>query len=287
VWFDALTNYAGAVGLGTDPARFDTWWPAVRHLIGKDILRFHCVYWPAMLLAAGLQPPAEVYVHGFLLVGGEKMSKTGLNQISPAGLIAETGIGVAGFRYHFLRDLAFGPDGEVSVQRIIERYNGDLANNLGNLLARVSKLVGRRCDGIAPAPNPASPLAESARQAYLRAAEHWREVQPSLALDATWQLLRDSNAYLERTEPWRLPPGAAVDAVLGDVLEALRIVAILATPAIPDKAAELWRRIGLAGRPDEVRLPAAAEWGRYPGGLSLPDGPALFPRLPAPEPASV
>jgi methionyl-tRNA synthetase len=279
VWFDALTNYLSAIGFGADRARFDTWWPAARHLIGKDILRFHCVYWPAMLLAAGLQPPAGIYVHGFLLVAGEKMSKTRLNRISPDGLIDETGIGVDGFRYHFLRDLVFGPDGEVSVERVIERYNGDLANVLGNLLARVSKLVGRRSGGIGPAPSPASPLAESARRAYEHAAVSWLEVQPSLALDATWQLLRDTNAYLDRTEPWRLPPGAAADDILGDALEALRIVAILASPSIPAKAAELWRRIGLAGRPDEVLLPGAAEWGGYPGGLAVQDGPPLFPRV--------
>src|SRR5207253_2331932 len=149
VWFDALTNYITAAGYGSDEARFKSWWPGT-HLIGKDILRFHCVYWPAMLMSAGLEPPSQVYVHGFLLVGGEKMSKTKLNQIAPADLVAD--FGVDGTRYHFLADLTFGADGDFSYEGMIARYNADLANNLGNLLARVATVVGRKCGGIGPAP---------------------------------------------------------------------------------------------------------------------------------------
>ncbi len=277
VWYDALINYATAVGYGADPERFATWWPAVHHVIGKDILRFHCVYWPALLMAAGIEPPKQVDVHGFLLVGGEKMSKTALNQIAPADLV-ET-FGVDGFRYHFLRDQAFGPDGDFSYEGMVARYNADLANNLGNLLNRVATVVGRKCGGIGPAPDPASALAAVAAESYRRAAEAWDATQPSEALEATWQLIRETNAALEAAEPWKAEPGPAVDRVLGDALEALRILAVLASPAVPASAAEIWRRIGLAGSPLDERLPAAAAWGGYPGGVAVLTGPPLFPRL--------
>jgi methionyl-tRNA synthetase len=277
VWYDALINYATAIGYGSDDERFERWWPSVHHLIGKDILRFHCVYWPAMLLAAGLEPPAHINVHGFLLVGGEKMSKTRLNQIFPADLVAD--FGVDGFRYHFLRDAPFGPDGDFSYEGVVNRYNSDLANNLGNLLARVATVVGKKCGGIGPAPRADSPLAEVAAGAYAETAQGWDRVQPSLALEATWRLIREANAHLEANEPWKQEPGPAVDAVMGDALEVLRIVAVLASPAVPVAAAEVWRRIGLDGEPADQRLPVAAAWGGYPGGLKVEKGDPLFPRI--------
>jgi len=279
VWYDALINYVTAVGYGQDPERFATWWPAVHHLIGKDILRFHCVYWPAMLMAAGIDPPVDINVHGYLLVGGEKMSKTAFNQIAPADLVDE--FGVDGYRYHFLRDTAFGPDGEFSYERMVDRYNADLANNFGNLLSRVATVVGRKCDGIGPAPWAESPLAPVAADVYAAAARAWADVQPSVALEATWRLIRETNGYLEANEPWKMDPGPAVAAVLGDALEALRIVSVLASPAIPTAAQEAWRRIGLSGAVVDERLPEAAAWGGYPGGLPVAKGPPLFPRLPA------
>ncbi|HTH05452.1 MAG TPA: methionine--tRNA ligase, partial [Ilumatobacteraceae bacterium] len=159
VWFDALANYITAIGYGDDEVRFKTWWPG-HHLIGKDILRFHCVYWPAMLLSAGLEPPTTIHVHGWLLIGGEKMSKTKLNQITPADLVAD--FGVDGYRYHFLADVPFGPDSDFSYEGMVARYNADLANNLGNLLSRVATVVGKQCRGIGPAPRPDSPLAHAA-----------------------------------------------------------------------------------------------------------------------------
>jgi methionyl-tRNA synthetase len=279
VWYDALINYATAIGYAEDRQRFDTWWPAVHHLIGKDILRFHCVYWPALLLAAGELPPHRVHVHGYLLVGGEKMSKTAFNQIAPADLVEE--FGVDGYRYHFLRDQAFGPDGEFSYEGMIARYNSDLANNLGNLLSRVATVVEKKCDGIGPAPSPDSRLASVATGVYADAAAAWDRVAPSEALEATWRLVRETNAELEAHEPWKASPGPAVDAVMGDALEALRILAVLASPAIPTAADEIWRRIGLSGSPSSLRgaLPAVAEWGGYPGGLPVEKGPPLFPRL--------
>jgi len=277
VWYDALINYATAAGYADDPERFEQWWPAVNHLIGKDILRFHCVYWPALLLAAGLEPPRHVWVHGFLLVGGEKMSKTRLNQIAPADLVAD--FGVDGFRYHMLRDNAFGPDGDFSYEGMVARYNADLANNLGNLLSRVATVVDRKCGGVGAAPQPDSPLAGVAAEAYAAAEAAWGRVQPAEALEATWRLVREANAHLEANEPWKAEPGPAVDAVLGDALEVLRIVAVLASAAIPDACEELWRRIGLPGSPLDQRLPAAAAWGGYPGGVPVEKGAPLFPRI--------
>jgi methionyl-tRNA synthetase len=277
VWYDALINYVTAIGYGQDQSRFERWWPSVDHVIGKDILRFHCVYWPAMLLAAGLAPPHRIHVHGYLLVGGEKMSKTRFNQIFPADLAAT--FSVDGFRYHFLRDQPFGPDGEFSHEAMVARYNTDLANNLGNLLSRVATVVAKKCDGVGPAPRPESPLAAVADECYEATAAGWADVAPSRALEATWRLIREANAHLEANEPWKLEPGPEVDAVLGDALEVLRIVAVLASPAVPETAQEVWRRIGLPGRADEQRLPDAAGWGGYPGGVPVEKGDPLFPRL--------
>ena len=281
VWYDALINYATAIGFGTDEERFRTWWPAVHHVIGKEIIRFHCVYWPAMLLAAGLDPPHRVHVHGWLLLGGEKLSKTvhgsaKLTDIAPARLVED--FGVDGLRYHLLRDVPFGPDGDFSYERMVDRFNADLANNLGNLLSRVATVVDKKCGGVGPAPRPDSPLASIAAEANEATAKAWGDVQPSVALEATWRLLRETNAMLEANEPWKAEPGAAVDGVMGDALEVLRVVAVLASPAIPGASAEIWRRIGLPGSPEEQRLPAAAEWGQYPGGLAVEKGTPLFPR---------
>ncbi len=275
VWFDALANYITAVGYGTDDDRFQSWWPA-RHLIGKDIIRHHCVYWPAMLLSAGLEPPKGWAVGGWLLVGGEKMSKTQGNVVNPLDLVNE--FGVDGFRYYVLAETTYGQDGDFTYEGLTNRYNGDLANNLGNLLSRVATVVGKKSDGIGPAPRADSPLADVAASAYTGAAAAWAEVQPSRALESTWSLLRATNAYLEANEPWKAEPGAAVDAVLGDALEALRIVVVLASPAMPDTCQHVWERIGLDGKVADQRLPAAATWGTYPGGRAVTKGEPLFPR---------
>lgn len=277
VWYDALINYATAIGYASDRQRFDHLWPAVHHIIGKDILRFHGVYWPAMLMAAGEQPPANLHVHGYLLVGGAKMSKTALNQIFPADLVDT--FGVDGYRHHFLRDQPFGPDGDFSFEAMVTRYNTDLANNLGNLLSRVATVVGKKCGGTGPAPSPDSSLAGVARTALDDATRHWEAMSPSQALEATWNLVHEANAYLEANEPWKMEPGPALDAVMGDALEVLRIVALMAWPAMPQTCNELWRRLGLSGSPSDHQLPDAAAWGGYPGGLAVEKGSPLFPRL--------
>jgi methionyl-tRNA synthetase len=278
VWYDALINYATAVGYGSDPERFAAWWPATHHFIGKDILRFHCIYWPAMLLAADIEPLPRFHVHGFLLLGGEKMSKSGnVTKIAPSDLIAD--FGVDGFRHALLRDHPFGPDSEFSYESMLSRYNTDLANNYGNLVSRVATVVGKQCGGIGPAPNPDSRLASLVDTAYAETAEAWDRVAPSVALEATWRIVRDTNEYLQEHEPWKLDPGPEVDAVMGDALEALRIATVLAWPSIPDSAEIAWKRLGLAGSVGEQRLPEAAVWGQYPGGLAVATGDPLFPRL--------
>jgi methionyl-tRNA synthetase len=277
VWFDALPNYITAAGYGAeDSSEFDYWWPVDVHLIGKDIIRFHSVYWPAMLLAAGLEPPRRVAAHGWLLLSGEKISKTKLNQISPGEVVDEYGVDPV--RYHFLRETPFGLDGDFSGEGLAARYNSDLANNLGNLVSRVATVVGSKCGGVGPPPQPGSPLAAAADTTYKDVAEAWDRLAPSEALEATWRLIRETNAYLETAEPWKAEPGPAVDGVLGDALEALRIVTVLVWPAIPTASAEIWRRLGLPGSPADQRLPEAASWGGYPGGLPVEKGAPLFPR---------
>ena len=281
VWFDALPNYITAAGYGDDPAAFEKWWPVDYHLVGKDIIRFHAVYWPAMLMSAGIDVPRCVAAHGWLLVGGEKMSKTKLNQIAPADLVA--GFGVDGVRYQFLRDVAFGPDGDFSYEGMVARYNADLANQLGNLFSRVATVVGSKCGGVGPRPQEGSPLEEVAAEVFGAAAAAWAKPNPAEALEATWRLVRETNAYLEANEPWKAEPGAAVEAVMGDAVEALRIVSLLAWPAVPRTSEAIWSRLGLgsSGTVATQRLPGAAVWGGYPGGLPVTKGDALFPRIKA------
>ncbi|CAN5660941.1 methionine--tRNA ligase [soil metagenome] len=277
VWFDALTNYLAAVGFGRDDAEFARWWPVDYHLIGKDIIRHHCVYWPAMLLSAGIDPPRGWAVGGWLLAGGEKLSKTSGNAAKPLDLVDT--VGVDGLRYYVLADTPYGQDGDFTYEGLIRRYNADLANNLGNLVARIATVVGTKCGGVGPAPRPDSPLAAPAAEAVASAITAWGDVAPHRALEGTWQLIRATNAHLEANEPWKADPGPAVDAVLGDALEALRIVTILASPAVPATAQEIWQRLGLPGAVTDQRVPGDVEWGGYPGGLDVVKGTPLFPRL--------
>ena len=283
VWYDALINYVTAIGYGEDDSRFEAWWPAVHHLIGKEIIRFHCVWWPAMCMAAGIDPPAHVQVHGWLLVGGERLSKTRirespikLTEISPQALTDD--FGVDAVRYHLLRATPLGSDGEFSYEGMVERYNSDLANNLGNLMARVATVVGSKCGGIGPAPDKESRLRTVAETILREATAAWERFAPQEALEVTWRLIRETNAELETAEPWKSEPGPATDAVLGNALEALRIVALLVVPAMPSTGEEIWRRIGLEGSPHQRRLPEDAAWGGYPGGVSVQKGEPLFPR---------
>jgi len=284
VWYDALINYLTAIGYGRDPDEVARWWPSSHHLIGKEIIRFHCVWWPAMCMAAGLEPPHHVHVHGWLLVGGQKLSKTmaaagevRLTDIAPVLLTNE--FGVDALRYYLLRDTALGNDGEFSHEGITQRYNTDLANNLGNLVARVATLVGTKCDGVGPAPSPVSRLRATADDVVRDAASCWDRFAPHAALEATWRLVGATNAFLELHEPWRAPRGPGVDVVLGDALEAIRLVAVLVSPAMPSVAAEIWRRLGLDATPTQRPFSESGNWGGYPGGLTVEKGDPLFPRI--------
>jgi methionyl-tRNA synthetase len=280
VWFDALFNYCTAVGYGSDRERFDRYWPVVNHIIGKDILRFHAVYWPAMLMAAGELPPKRVFAHGFLLVGGEKMSKTSLNQISPIDLVGE--FGADGVRYHFLANQRFGADGDFTYEGMVARFNADLANNFGNLANRVLNMAVSYCDGVAPSARAEGPLTGSTARAFEVSAASMDQLDFSGAYAAVWDLIRDANAYIEDSEPWKLHKSGDAEktaAVLGDCLEALRVVALLAWPVVPRAAAELWRRLGLDGTPGDQRLPDAAAWSGAPAGTTLEKGAPLFPRI--------
>ncbi|MGA7833803.1 MAG: methionine--tRNA ligase [Acidimicrobiales bacterium] len=287
VWYDALINYLTAIGYGRDDNEVAAWWPYSHHLIGKEIIRFHCVWWPAMCMAAGLEPVHHVHVNGWLLVGGEKLGKTmaaeggvKLTDIEPIGLTNE--FGVDALRYYLLRETALGNDGEFSLEGIAARYNTDLANNLGNLVARVAAVVSSKCSGTGPAPRADSTLKDAALSAIARASEAWEQFAPQRALEVTFELVGATNAYLEAHAPWKMEPGSAVEAVLGDALEAIRLVAVLISPAMPGVAAEIWRRIGLRGVPDAPPLSNVTRWGLYPGG-TVEKGDPLFPRIKSDE----
>ncbi len=281
VWFEALMNYVTAAGFGVDQDRFERRWPAQYHLIGKEILRFHAIWWPAMLMAADLPLPERVFAHGWLLVGGDKMSKTALTQIAPEQLLPE--FGSDGFRYHFVTDLHFGQDGDFSYEGMVARYNADLANNFGNLASRVLNMAMSYCDGAVPDTRADGPLRAQADTALTAMEAALATLDFSGGFAAVWQLIRDANAYIEDAAPWKshkAGDATTTAAVLGDCLETLRIVALLASPVIPKAAAELWRRLGLAGTPETARLPDAARWGSVAtAGNRLEKGDALFPRL--------
>ena len=281
VWFDALVNYCTAAGFGSDPERFAELWPADYHLIGKDILRFHAVFWPAMLMAAGLEAPKHVFAHGFLMVGGERMSKTRLNQIAPADLV-ET-FGSDGFRYHFLVDQHFGPDGDFSFEQMVARYNTDLANNFGNLASRVLNMAVSYCDATTPATREDGLLVARSVQALAQLETSMSALNFSAGFSGVWDFIGATNAYIEDRQPWALSKAGDADAtaaVIGDCLEALRIIAILASPVLPNASNELWSRLGLSGAPTDARLPADAQWGSASTtGNSLVKGAALFPRI--------
>jgi methionyl-tRNA synthetase len=282
VWVEALMNYATAIGYGVDDGRFKTRWPAV-HLVGKDILRFHAIIWPAMCLAAGVEPPRQIAAHGWLLVGGEKMSKTALNQIAPAQLVGT--FGTDGYRYHFLRDVSFGPDGNFSWEGMVERYNADLANDLGNLANRVLNMAERYRDGAVPAvrgdAEPDRRLRAAAASA-VSALGKFSAYGFNDGLLGVWQLFAAANAYVEETAPWALAKDPAqsnrLDEVLNALLESLRVGAILISPVMPATARELWSRLGLDGSPDTAPYTATAAFGIFPA-TTVHRGDLLFPRI--------
>ena len=284
VWIDALLNYATAAGYGTDPDRFKRLWPADVHLVGKDILRFHAVIWPAMLMAAGLEPPRQVFANGWLLVGGEKMSKTKLTGIHPREIIDV--FGSDAFRYYFLRAIPFGQDGSFSWEDMAARYKAELADQLGNLASRLTSMVERYRGGALPAPAEEPVLVEASERAVATAEAAIDRIDLQGAIVAAMDLVRVVNNYVTDSAPWQVAKDDArsteLDRILYSTAEALRVVAVLLNPVMPKACATLWSAIGAEaalGPVGEQRVQDAAVWGRLPAGATVTKSAPLFPRI--------
>jgi methionyl-tRNA synthetase len=280
VWVDALTNYLSATGFPDDKSPLRKHWPADLHIIGKDIVRFHAVYWPAFLMSAGLPLPKRVFAHGFLFNRGEKMSKSVGNVISPGDLVAEYGVDQV--RYFFLREVPFGQDGNYSHEAIIARINADLANDLGNLAQRSLSMVAKNCAGKIPAYGPLTAEDEAilaAADALLSECRAHHETQSiNRALDAIWRVVADTNRYFAGQEPWALSKSdrRRMNTVLYVTAEVLRQIGILAQPYMPASAAKL---LDLLGVPVERRSFAhLGPPGRLDGSTVLPAPQPVFPR---------
>src|SRR5690606_12542016 len=287
VWFDALLNYVTAVGYGTDDEQFARRWPAY-HLVGKDIARFHAVIWPAMLMAAGLPVPHKVFGHGWLLVGGEKMSKSKLTGIAPQQ-ITDT-FGSDAFRYYFLRAITFGQDGSFSWEDLSARYPSGLADGSGSLASRGLAMVGKYYEGVVPAPaeytdadlqiqRTVADAASAADAAIERFAIHE-------AIADIWTIVDELNGYITAQEPWALAKDDAKRARLGTVLytasEGLRALAVLLAPVMPKATAKLWHALDvdeLLGALEAQGIREAGAWGALTPGTAIRPLEALFPRV--------
>jgi methionyl-tRNA synthetase len=277
VWFDALINYASAVGFGTDEALFEQWWPAHLHVIGKDITRFHTVIWPAMLMSAGLALPRQVFGHGFITVEGQRMSKSLGNVVDPVD--AAQRLGVDPLRLYLIKEVTYGGDPDFSWTRFQERYNVDLANNLGNLVSRISAMADKYRGGVlrpSESPGRLAGVAEAALAEY-RSGMDVFAIERGAA--AAFRIVDAANEYIAETEPWALARdegrSARLSQVLFDVAEAVRVAGILLQPFIPRSAEEIVRRVG--GDVRQIRLESAL-W-RNDGERVIQKGAALWPRI--------
>ncbi len=287
VWFDALLNYITAIGYGEDQVAFEKRWPASVQIVGKDILRFHAVIWPAMLMAANLPLPGQVFGHGWLLVGGEKMSKSKLTGIAP-NQITDT-FGSDAFRYYFMKAISFGQDGSFSWEDLSARYQSELANGFGNLASRSIAMVHRYFDGVLPAPSAYEAgdleIQAIAASATRNADEAMQQVAIQDAINSVWTLVDALNNYITVQEPWVLAKAEANRERLGTVLyttiEGLRILAVLLNPVTPKATAKLWSALnaGSLGELAAQPLADAGTWGQLQSGIRLAELEALFPRI--------
>jgi methionyl-tRNA synthetase len=287
VWVDALTNYITGVGFpDTDSEQFRRYWPAALHVIGKDIVRFHAVYWPAFLMSAGLAVPKRVFSHGFLFNRGEKMSKSVGNVIDPFALA--DAYGVDQFRYFFLREVPFGQDGNYSHEAIVNRTNADLANDLGNLAQRSLTMIAKQLGGILPEPGVFSDndqaILAAADNMIAAAREAMKTQQLHLMLNAIWSVVAEANRYFAGEAPWALAKTdpARQRTVLYVTAEVLRQVAILVQPVIPASAGKL---LDILGVPQDKRAFADLATRIVPGSVLPPPSP-IFPRYVEPDPSA-
>lgn len=285
VWFDALLSYFTGIGYA-DPQREGEWerrWPAAYHFVGKDITRFHCVIWPAMLMAAEMPIHEHVFGHGFLLTKGEKMSKSKGNGVMPSDLVGI--FGVDAYRYYFLSDVQFGHDGNISMERMVQVYNADLANTWGNLCSRVFNMTDKYFEGKVPTP-PAqakdNPLAEIANDLFATFDACMNAVDFTGAVAAVQKLAGAANHYVEDSAPWNLAkdPEKADElaAVIYNALETCRLIALYFSPFMPNTSADAFARLGL-NLAEVTDIEAASAWGLLPAGNAVEKGDPLFPRL--------
>ncbi len=285
VWGDALTSYMSGIGYGDDELQWEKYWPCDLHLIGKEILRFHAVYWPAFLMAAEEPLPKTVHAHGLWNFLGEKMSKSRGN-IQLAQPIARV-LGIDALRYFLLREMVFGQDGNFSREALVDRYNSDLAHGLGNLASRTLKMIASYCGGqlpIAAGPDELSDqlVAKCAREAVEAAVKQFESCEFSRALETIWGVIGAVDKYLVENHPWTLAEDAAqrgrLDTILYTAGEALRIVTALANPVLPHAAEKIWQQLGQRGPLAKVRLDEL-KWGQLQPGTRIGEPEALFPRL--------
>jgi methionyl-tRNA synthetase len=282
VWVDALINYISAVGFAQDETLYKKWWPADLHIIGKDITRFHCVIWPAMLLSAGLPVAKQVFGHGFVHFRGERMSKTLGTVVDP--LDAAEKFGPDPLRLYLAREIVFGQDGDFSWERFEARYNADLANNLGNLVSRIASMAAKYRNGLLAAPSASlsSRLRDKAKEVRDRYTERMEALAIQDGVNAAFELVNAVNEFLTDSEPWVLAKdeknAAQLSAVLFDAAEATRIAAVLLFPVIPASATQILQRFGAKQSGSALRLDRDTEWGES-GELKVETGPALWPRL--------
>jgi methionyl-tRNA synthetase len=286
VWYDALTSYLSGIGYGDDELQWEKFWPAQLHLIGKEIIRFHCVYWPAFLMAAEEPLPKSIFAHGWLLFEQQKMSKSKGNVAYPEP-IART-VGADALRYYLLREVSFGQDGNFSHDALLTRYNSDLANGLGNLASRTLSMIERYCAGEIPAASakvtsePDQVLAGAVTGAIGAAIEQYEDLSFSRALEAIWSVVAQVDGYLTAQKPWTLAEDPSqrprLESVLYHAAESIRIIVALAHPALPQATAKIWRQMGQSARLAELRLDQLS-WGGLRPGTKIGELAPVFPRV--------